>query len=64
MVREFKNHKKGFFKCVTKYNYKINNKRKTTENVSLLLSDLGSQVAENTGKVEVLNALPCFSCSC
>lgn len=50
MVRKFRNHKKGFLKCV-------NNKRKTAENVGPLLSDLGALVAEDNKKVEVLNAL-------
>lgn len=48
-TRYAKSNKKGFYKYT-------GNKRKTRENVALLLSETGSLVTQDTKKVEVLNA--------
>ena len=49
LAREVKNNKKGFF------NY-ISSKRKTRDNVGLLLNEAGVLVMENAEKAELLNA--------
>ena len=48
LVREAKDNRKGFF------NY-VSSKRKTRENVGLLLNDMGALVKEDTEKAELLN---------
>ena len=47
-MREAKDNRKGFF------NY-VSSKRKTRENVGLLLNDMGALVKEDTEKAELLN---------
>lgn len=47
-VREAKDNKKGFFKYVK-------SKRKTRDNVSSLLNEVGALVTEDTEKAELLN---------
>ncbi|GAB0179374.1 mitochondrial enolase superfamily member 1 [Grus japonensis] len=49
LARDVKDNKKGFFKY-------ISSKRKTRENVGLLLNEVGALVMEDTEKVELLNA--------
>ncbi|GAB0208090.1 mitochondrial enolase superfamily member 1 [Grus japonensis] len=49
LARVVKDNKKGFFKY-------ISSKRKTRENVGLLLNEVGALVTEDTEKVELLNA--------
>ncbi|GAB0202805.1 mitochondrial enolase superfamily member 1 [Grus japonensis] len=49
LARDVKDNKKGFFKY-------INSKRKTRENVGLLLNEVGTLVMEDTEKEELLNA--------
>ncbi|GAB0197889.1 mitochondrial enolase superfamily member 1 [Grus japonensis] len=49
LVRDVKDNKKGFFKY-------ISSKKKTRENVSLLLNEVGALVMEDTEKAELLNA--------
>jgi len=49
LARDVKNNKKGFFNC-------ISSKRKTTENVGLLLNEVGVLVTEDAEKAELLNA--------
>lgn len=46
LARDLKDNKKGFFKY---------NKRKTRENVGLVLNGAGTQVTEDTEKAEILN---------
>lgn len=48
LTKEVKDNKKGFFKYVK-------SKRKTTENVSLLLNEMGVLVTEDTENAELLN---------
>ncbi|KAJ7408723.1 rna-directed dna polymerase from mobile element jockey-like [Willisornis vidua] len=50
LAKDVKDNKKGFLKY-------INNKRKTKDNVSLLLNGLGTLVTEDTEKAELLNTL-------
>ncbi|GAB0202578.1 mitochondrial enolase superfamily member 1 [Grus japonensis] len=49
LARDVKDNKKGFFKY-------ISSKRKTKENVGLLLNEVGALVMEDTEKAELLNA--------
>ncbi|GAB0205688.1 mitochondrial enolase superfamily member 1 [Grus japonensis] len=49
LARDVKDNKKGFFKY-------ISSKRKTMENVGLLLNEVGALVTEDTEKAELLNA--------
>jgi len=49
LARDVKNNKKGFFKY-------ISSKRKTRENVGLLLNEAGVLVTEDAEKAELLNA--------
>ncbi|GAB0182218.1 hypothetical protein GRJ2_000687100 [Grus japonensis] len=49
LARDVKDNKKGFFKY-------ISSKRKTRENVGLLLNEVGALVMEDTEKTELLNA--------
>jgi len=49
LARDVKDNMKGFFKY-------ISSKRKTRENVRLLLNEVGAVVAEDTEKAEPLNA--------
>ncbi|PKU33700.1 glycerol kinase [Limosa lapponica baueri] len=49
LARDVKVKKKGFVKC-------IGGKRKTRENVGLLLKEMGAMVTEDAEKVELLNA--------
>ncbi|GAB0180635.1 mitochondrial enolase superfamily member 1 [Grus japonensis] len=49
LARDVKDNKKGFFKY-------ISSKRKTKENVGLLLNEVGALVTEDTEKAELLNA--------
>ncbi|GAB0189216.1 mitochondrial enolase superfamily member 1 [Grus japonensis] len=49
LARDVKDNKKGFF-------YFISSKRKTRENVGLLLNEVDTLVTEDTEKVELLNA--------
>ncbi|GAB0195017.1 mitochondrial enolase superfamily member 1 [Grus japonensis] len=49
LARDVKDNKKGFFKY-------INSKRKTRENVGLLLNEVGALVMGDTEKAELLNA--------
>ncbi|GAB0208405.1 mitochondrial enolase superfamily member 1 [Grus japonensis] len=49
LAGEVKDNKKGFFKY-------ISSKRKTKENVGLLLNEMGALVMEDTEKAELLNA--------
>ncbi|GAB0186019.1 mitochondrial enolase superfamily member 1 [Grus japonensis] len=49
LARGIKHNKKGFFKY-------ISSKRKTRENVGLLLNEVGALVMEDTEKAELLNA--------
>ncbi|GAB0207863.1 hypothetical protein GRJ2_003252000 [Grus japonensis] len=49
LARDVKDNKKGFFKY-------ISSKRKTRENVGLLLNEVGALVTEDTEKAELLNA--------
>lgn len=48
LAREVKDKKKGFFKYV-------NSKKKTGDNVGLLLNEVGALVTEDAEKVELLN---------
>ncbi|GAB0176369.1 mitochondrial enolase superfamily member 1 [Grus japonensis] len=48
LARDVKDNKKGFFKY-------ISSKRKTRENVGLLLNEVGALVTEDTEKAELLN---------
>ena len=50
LVREAKDNRKGFF------NY-VSSKRKTRENVGLLLNEVGALVTEDAEKVEIHFAL-------
>lgn len=54
LAREVKNNKKGFFKYVS-------GKRKTRENVGLLLNEVDAMLLEDTEKAEILNTFSCFS---
>ncbi|GAB0206875.1 mitochondrial enolase superfamily member 1 [Grus japonensis] len=49
LAMDVKDNKKGFFKY-------ISSKRKTRENVGLLLNEVGALVTEDTEKMELLNA--------
>ncbi|GAB0204878.1 mitochondrial enolase superfamily member 1 [Grus japonensis] len=49
LARDVKDNKKGFFKS-------ISSKRKTRENVGLLLNEVGALVTEDTEKTELLSA--------
>ena len=49
LARDVKNNKKSFFKY-------ISSKRKTRENVGLLLNKVGALVTEDTEKAALLNA--------
>jgi len=49
LARDVKNNKKGFF------NY-ISSKRKTRDNVGLLLNEVGVLVTQDAEKAELLNA--------
>ncbi|GAB0177889.1 mitochondrial enolase superfamily member 1 [Grus japonensis] len=49
LARDVKENKKGFFKY-------ISSKRKTRENVDMLLNEVGALVMEDTEKVALLNA--------
>jgi len=49
LARDVKDNKKSFFKY-------INSKRKTRENVGLLLNEVGVLVTEDAEKAELLNA--------
>ncbi|GAB0179468.1 mitochondrial enolase superfamily member 1 [Grus japonensis] len=49
LARDVKDNKKGFFKYISR-------KRKTRENVSPLLNEVGALVMEDTEKAELLNA--------
>jgi len=49
LARDVKDNKKGFFKC-------ISSKRKTRDNVGLLLNKVGILVTEDAEKAELLNA--------
>jgi len=49
LARDVKNNKKGFFKY-------ISSKRKTRDNVGLLLNEVGALVTEDAEKAELLNA--------
>ncbi|PKU33936.1 glycerol kinase [Limosa lapponica baueri] len=49
MARDVKDNKKGFFKY-------ISSKRKTRENVSSLLNEVGALVTKDAEKAELMNA--------
>jgi len=49
LARDVKDNKKGFFKY-------ISSKRKTRDNVGLLLNEVGALASEDTEKMELLNA--------
>ena len=49
LARDVKDNKKGFFKYISR-------KRKTRENVGLLLNEVGALVTKDTEKAELLNA--------
>ena len=49
-MREVRDNKMDFFKYVS-------SKKKTMENVDLLLNEVVALITENTGKAELLNAL-------
>lgn len=50
LAKEVEDNRKGFFKYT-------NNKRKTRENMNLLLNEVGTLVTEDTEKVDLLNTL-------
>ncbi|GAB0179181.1 mitochondrial enolase superfamily member 1 [Grus japonensis] len=56
LAGDVKDNKKGFFKY-------ISSKRKTRENVGLLLNEVGALVMENTENVELLNAFFASVCT-